>query len=63
MWNPNCVLTSVDGASNFTIIDVKLYAPIVTLSTEDNVKLLKLLNEGFKRLVYYNKYKTIPNKT
>ena len=27
--------------------------------TEDNVKLSKLLNEGFKRLVFWNQYKTI----
>ena len=30
--------------------------------TEDNTKLLKLLSEGFKRSVYWNKYKVIPNK-
>ena len=39
------------------------YVPIVTLSTEDNAKLSKLLSEGFKRPVYWNKYKIIPNKT
>ena len=31
-----------------------LYIPIVTLSTEDNVKLTKQLNEGFKRPVYWS---------
>ena len=36
----------------------KLYVPIVTLSTKDNVKLIKQLNEGFKRPVYWNKFKT-----
>ena len=35
----------------------KLYVPIVILSTKDNVKLKKNLNEGFKRPVYWNKYK------
>ena len=30
-----------------------------TLSTEDNAKLSKLLTEGFKRSVYWNKYKAI----
>ena len=62
-WNPNCVLTSLARASNFTIIDAKLYVPVVTLSIEDNAKLSKLLSEGFKRPVYWNKYKVIPNKT
>ena len=49
--------------SNFRITDAKLYVPIVTLSIEDNSKLTKLLNEGFKRPVYWNEYKVIPNKT
>ena len=38
-------------------INTKLYVPIVTLSTKDNVKLKKQLNKGFKRPVYY-KYKS-----
>ena len=51
------------GNTTFTITDAKLYVPVVTLSIEDNAKLMKLLNEGFKRFVYWNKYKVIPNKT
>ena len=49
----NCVLTTTADASNATleITDAKLYVPIVTLSAEDNVKLVKQLNEGFKRPV------------
>ena len=39
------------------------YVPIVTLSIEDNSKLTKLLNKGFKRPVYWNEYKVIPYKT
>ena len=37
-WNSNCILTTLDGDSNFTITDVKLYVPIVTLSIEDNAR-------------------------
>ena len=37
--------------------------PIVTLSIEDNARLSKLLSEGFKRSIYWNKYKVIPSKT
>ena len=44
------------------LIDAKLYVPVVTLSAEDNVKLVKQLNEGFKRPVYWNKYKITDNK-
>ena len=56
-----CWLT-VDNTSTFKITDAKLYVPIVTLSAEDNAKLSKLLGEGFKRPVYWNKYKVIDNK-
>ena len=52
-------MSSAGTAATFTITDTKLYVPVVTLKTEDNVKLSKLLNEGFKRLVYWNKYKII----
>ena len=37
---------------------IKLYVPIVTLSTKDNVNFTKQVNEGFKRLVYWNEYKS-----
>ena len=29
---------------------------------EDNSKLSELLNEGFKRSIYWNEYKVTPNK-
>ena len=62
-WDPDYILTSLDGALTFTITDAKLYFPVVTLSIEDNERLSKLLSEGFKRPVYWNKYQVIPNKT
>ena len=41
-----------------------LYVPVVTLSTKDNENLTKQLNEGFKRSVYWNEYKSkIETKT
>ena len=69
-WTENCILTfNPDNNNNnnineatFTITDAKLYVSIVTLSIEDNAKLSKLLSEGFKRPIYWNKYKVIPNK-
>ena len=54
-WNPNCILTSLNDAPTFTITDAKLCVPIVTLSIEDNARLSKLLSEGFKRSIYWNK--------
>ena len=41
----------------FKITNTKLYLPIVTLSCKDNVKLVKLLEERFKRPVYWNEHK------
>ena len=61
-WDPICVLSNLVGASTFTITDAKLYVPVVTISIEGNAKLSKLLHEGSKRPVYWNKYKIIPNK-
>ena len=55
-------MTSLAGNTTFTITDAKIYVPAVTLSIEDNAKLPKLLSEGFKRSIYWNKYKVIPNK-
>ena len=44
------MLTTATTAT-FEITDAERYVPIVTLSSEDNVKLSKLLSEGFKRPV------------
>ena len=60
-WYERCLLT-VANTATFKITDAKLYVPIVTLKTEDNTKLSKLLSEGFKRPVYWNEYKVFPNK-
>ena len=54
---------SKDGYSVFGITDTKLYVPMVTLSAEGNLKLSKLLGEGFKKPIYLNQYNVIPNKT
>ena len=57
------MLSNLVGSSTFAITDPKLYVPIRTLSAEENAELSKLLSEGFKRPVYSNEYKIIPNKT
>ena len=71
-WIENCVLTTAEIGANgdatsavgvtFKITDTKLYVPVVTLSAEDNVKLVKQLNKGFKRPVCWSRYKVIDNK-
>ena len=55
-------MLSTATTATFKITDAKLYVPIVTLSAEDNVKLSKLLSEGFKRSIDWNEYKVIPKK-
>ena len=64
-WNNNCVMYGADANADgndrettFKITSIKLYVPIVTLSTKDNVNLTNQLNEGFKRSVYWNEYKS-----
>ena len=44
--------------ATFQITSTKLYVPVATLSTKENVNLTKQLNEGFKRSVYWNEYKS-----
>ena len=58
-WSVNCVIVSTSVANQnatFTITETKLYIPVVTLSTQDNVKLLTQLRSGFKRTINCNKY-------
>ena len=52
-WYERCLLTATTTVT-FRITDAKLYVPIVTVSIEDNSKLTKLLNGGFKRPIYWN---------
>ena len=62
-WNPNSVQCNLVGDWTFTIPDAKFCVRVVTLSTEDNTKLSKLLSKRFNRPVHWNKYNVIPNKT
>ena len=56
----NVDATGADGAT-FEKTDAN-FMFLVILSAEDNAKLVKQLNEGFNRPVYWNKYKVIDNK-
>ena len=50
-WYKKCVISSAVEITKFEIRDTKLYVHFVTLSTEDNLKLLKQLESGFKRTI------------
>ena len=55
--NKDFVMSTI-AARTFKITNTKLYVPIVTLSSKDNAKLVKLLESGFNRPVYWNEYQT-----
>ena len=71
-WSKNCVLADMtvmaaQGGNaaivaptglEFQITDTKLYVPVVTLSKENNTKLLEQLKPGFKRTIKWNKYRS-----
>ena len=62
-WSRNCVIINTDINNQipaFTITETNLYVPVVTLSTQDNAKLLPQLKSGFKRTISWNKYLAKP---
>ena len=40
-WPDKCVLSNDTKVTTFAITDTKLYVPVVTLSTQDNAKMLE----------------------
>ena len=42
-WSSTCVISNSTGAGRFAITDTRLYVPAVTLSTQENTKLLQQL--------------------
>ena len=70
-WNKTCVITSqqigvsLDGGNTaaptcatLNINDCKLYILVVTLSKDDEIKLLTNLKSGFTREIIWNKYRS-----
>ena len=72
-WNKNCIITSLEQiqvdagppvvnrnttCATLAINDYKLYVPVVTLSKDDEIKLLTNLKSGFKREIIWNKYRS-----
>ena len=55
-WSKKRVMSFAVGKTEFGILDTK--PPFVTLSTEENSKLLKQLESGFKRKNNWNKYQS-----
>ena len=58
----DCILSSAGDSAKIKITDAKFNAPVITLSTKDNVHFTKQLNNGFKSSVYWDNYQSIPAK-
>ena len=66
-YNADPVVYEINNPEDatFQITDIKLYMSVVTLSKENNIKLLEKLKSGFKKTIKWNKYRpqmTIQNK-
>ena len=62
-WSSNCVIIYTDVAHQnptLKITETNLYVSVVTLSTQDNAKLLPQLKSGCKRTITWNKYLSKP---
>ena len=73
-WNKNCIITSLENriinagppkvrdnaptGANLAINECKLYIPVVTLSKDDEIKLLTNLKSGLTREIEWNKYRS-----
>ena len=58
-WSRNCIIVAVTANNqnpSFQINDIKLYVFVVTLATQENMKILKQLESSFKRTINLNKY-------
>ena len=57
-WPKDCANSSATVETRFAITETKPYVPVVTLSTQDNAKLLQQLKSSFKRTIHWNKYES-----
>ena len=55
-----CYSNCWQSKTKIAITDTKCYGPVVTLSAQDNAKLLQQSKTGFKRTINWNKYQSEP---
>ena len=48
----------IDAPANATFKHIKLYVPVVTLSTKNDNNLLEQLKSGFKKTIKWKKYRS-----
>ena len=60
-WTKDCVMkehhNNITGV-NFMITSTKLYVPVAKLSVNNNIKFIEKVKPGFKRIMYWNKYRS-----
>ena len=59
-WSSTRLTTNFTDAGKFAITNAKRHVPVVTLSTQDNARLLQELESGFKTTINWNKYQSDP---
>ena len=62
-WSRNCVIISTNinnQVPTFIITETNLYVPVVTLSSQDDAKLLPQIKSCFKRTISWNRYLSKP---
>ena len=42
-WSSTCVITNSTGAGTFAMTDTRTYVPVVTLSTQENTQISKMI--------------------
>ena len=57
-WTKNSVMRTVAGDTTLQIIKTELHVPVVTLNTKNTKTTSILLEEGFKRSLAWNEYKS-----
>ena len=59
-YGANPVVYEIDNPEDaiFEITDIKLFVPVVSLSKENDIKILEQLKTGFKRTIKWNKYRS-----
>ena len=57
-WSKDWVITNSQGEGKLAITETKLYVLVVTLSIQDNAKLLQQFKSGFKKTINWSKYET-----
>ena len=59
-WSSTFVITNSTGEGRFKINDTKIFVPAVTLSIQDNAKLLQQIKSGFRRTINWSIYQSDP---